>query len=364
MQRLAIDLLRPEMISAIDVADHGGRILIRGGASFQETHIRAVVQAGFGSVYVELPGFTAAVPPGLLSQELQANAVQLIQQVYETFRDKGAADGGPVRDLASRLVNEVVLRRGGLFQFVDLRTQDGYLPAHAVNVAAMSIMIGLKMELIPARLQELALGALMLDLGEMLLPPEILRKAEKLTPEEMDIVKKHPEHGFSGLRRKISGIPAPSAHVSYQHHESFDGNGYPRGISGHDIHEYARIVAVADMFDALVSDRPFRRYYLPHEAAGILRAFTGRFLDPAMVPLLLSNIAVYPQGSVVRIDTGEIGEVAEVNTLDPTRPKVKLLTDKWGKKSKAPELIDMEKQKSRYVEKVLKDQEIMDWVTS
>lgn len=363
MQRLAIACLRPEMVSAVDVVDSGDRVLIRAGRPFQESHIQALQDSGFGSAYVDLPSFTGARPPdGLLGTAFHAEAVKIIRQVYEDFKVKSEMNDSPIRDVASRLVNEVIVNRGQLFQCVDLRTADDYLSAHVVNVAVLSILIGLKKEYTPSKLQELAIGALVMDIGEMMVSPDILRKTDKLTPEEMEKVKKHSEIGFDGLRKKLRGLPATSMHVAYQHHESFDGTGYPRGISGMEIHEYARIAGVADMFDALISDRPFRHYYLPHEAASILHALSGRFLDPEIAPLLISQVALYPQGTLVQLDTKETGEVDAINVHNPARPRIRLLKNAWEKHVKGKEGLDLEKNPSRTIVKVFKDQEIMDWV--
>jgi len=363
LQRLALELLRPEMISAADVVEQGGRVLLRAGMAIQENHIQVLQQLGFGSAYVVLPLCTAEPPKEILSREMRLGAVKAVRQIYENFRDKGEADGTPLRDLAKNMVNEVVVNRINLSQWVDLRTPDEYLPSHAVHVAMLSILIGIKLEYNITKLHEVAIGALMLDVGEMSIPPEILQKKEKLTPAEMDTIRQHSEKGFEAIRKKIRGIPATSAHVAYQHHENFAGNGYPRGISGAEIHEYARIVSVADMFDALVSDRPFRHYYLPNEAVGILRALSGKLLDPEMVSALLQYVAVYPQGALVRLDTGEHGEVQSVGAMNPSRPKLRLLTDKWDRPLREPDWIDLEKQQNRFIDKVLKDKELMKWIT-
>lgn len=362
MQRLAVGLLRPEMVSAMDVADAGGRVLLRAGAAFQESHIQAVHRLGFGSAYVTLPRFKAEPPVEILDKELRDKLIRTVGQTYGAFRDKSEVDGAPVRELANQLVDAVVIHRSHLVQWVDLRTPETYLPAHVVSVAVLSVLIGLKMDYTIAKLQELALGALLMDIGEMLIPEELLRKTEKLLPEEMATIKQHTEKGFEGLRKKVRGIPATSAQVLYQHHENFSGNGYPRGISGTDIHEYARIASVADMFDALVSDRPFRHYYLPQEAAGILRFYSGRMLDADMVEALMQYVAVYPQGMLVHLDTGEYGEVESVRATSPARPRVRLLTDKWEKTLREEDHIDLERQQSRYITKAFKDQEIMDWL--
>ncbi len=365
MQRLELSCLLPEMESAVDVQDSNGRVLIRAGRPLHESHIQSMHIMGLGSAYVNLPHLSKGPSvDDILRPELRAEAVKLIRRMYEEFKSKGEIDGAPLRDLASRLLNEIILNRGYLFQNVDLRSPDNYLPSHVLYVATLSVLIGLKMDYSPAILLELAIGALLMDIGETLLSPEILCKADKLTPEEMQEIKKHPELGFEGLRKRVRGIPGPSMHVAYQHHESFDGKGYPRGISGVDIHEFARIAGVADMFDALISDRPFRHYFLPHEASSILHALSGRLLDPDAVDHLLSCVAPYPQGSLVQLDTGELCEVKSVNVQNPARPTLQLLTDSWGNRRKDRERLDMERRQSRYIVKVMKDQEIMRWITS
>ena len=365
MLRLAMDAVRPEMLAAVDVMDPGGRFLIRAGRPFQENHIEMMQNLGFGSAYVNLPYFSQTPPQGdIVRPELRTEGVKLIRHVYDDFRTKREVDGSPLRELASKLVDEVIRNRGQLFQFVDLRTPETYLPAHVLNVAVLSLLTGLKMEYPPAKLHELAIGALVMDIGEMLVSPEILRKKGKLEPSEMLEVKKHPEAGFEGLRKKMRGLPAPSLHVAYQHHESFDGKGYPRQIGGGDIHEFARIASAADMYDALLSDRPFRHYYLSNEAASILHALSGRLLDPEIVTHLTSCLAVYPQGSLVQLDTQELCEVEAVSVQHPARPRLQLLTDSWGNRRKERESIALEKMTSRYIARVLKDQEIMDWVVS
>jgi HD-GYP domain-containing protein (c-di-GMP phosphodiesterase class II) len=365
MQRLAMESVRPEMISAVDIFDPGGRSMIRAGGALQENHIEMLQSLGFGSVYVNLPYLGQTRPPdNLVRPDFRTEAVKIIRCVYDEFRVQKEVDVNPLRDLASKLVNEVIINRNQLFQLVDLRTPETYLPAHVFNVAVLSVLTALKMEYSPVKLHELALGALVMDIGEMLLPSAILRKKGKLEPEEMLEVKKHPEAGFEGLRKKMRGLPTPSLHVAYQHHESFDGKGYPRGVAGSEIHEFARIASVVDMFDALLSDRPFRHYYLPHEAASILHALAGRLLDPEVVMRFAFCVALYPQGSLVQLDTQEICEVESVGAKQPDRPRLQLLTDAWGNRRKDRESIELEKMPSRYIVKVLKDQEIMNWLLS
>jgi HD-GYP domain-containing protein (c-di-GMP phosphodiesterase class II) len=299
-----------------------------------------------------------------LPPTLRAEAIGLMNEVYQDFVNKPEINPEPIRDLASRLVNEIILTRKNLFQFVDLRTPGNYLTAHVVNVTVLAVLIGLKMEYTATKLQELAIGTLLMDIGAMLAPAAILQKNSKLTDDEMAQVRRHPEAGMEGIRDKLGSLPAVVRQVAYQHHESFDGKGYPRGFRGEAIHEYARIAGVADMLDALVSDRPFRHYYLPHEAVAILNALSSRLLDPMIVRALITRAAPYPLGTLVQVDSGEIGEVESVNPDNPSRPMIRLRMDPWAHRIKDKDSMDLGRTQSRKIVKVFKDQEIVDWVRS
>ena len=179
------------------------------------------------------------------------------------------------------------------------------------------------------RLRELAVGALMHDLGKIIIPAEVLNKPGPLTAAEFEQVKQHSYQGFEILRQQ-GEIGLLSAHVALQHHERIDGTGYPRGLAGTDIHEYGRIVAVADVYDALVSDRAYRPRYLPHQAAEILVEESHTTLDDQVVRCFLRKVAFYPVGTVVRLSTGVIGVVVDVNQPMTVRPVVRILYDAEG----------------------------------
>ena len=134
----------------------------------------------------------------------------------------------------------------------DVCVHDSYIFTHSVNVALYSIAVGMELKLPRNQLEDIGLGALMHDIGKVSVPQEILMKPGKLTDEEFSIIKIHAEEGFDLLRNSHT-VPLLVAHCAFQHHERLDGSGYPRGISEKDIHRYAKIIAVADVFDAVTS---------------------------------------------------------------------------------------------------------------
>src|SRR5690606_21216738 len=145
------------------------------------------------------------------------------------------------------------------------------------------------------------------------------------TDEEFAEVKKHPEYGFEVLRT-IFEINLLSAHVAYQHHERLDGSGYPRGLKGDEIHLWARLTAVADVYDALTADRPYRKALRPDQALKLLREDAPHRLDERAVYYLIRHLAVYPEGTIVRLNNGHIGIVVR-QTADPAKPVVRVIAD-------------------------------------
>ena len=149
-------------------------------------------------------------------------------------------------------------------------------------------------------------------------------------------------------------------HVAYQHHEKCDGKGYPRRLAGEEIHEYARITSIADVYDALTSERSYRSAMLPHEAYEIMQAGSGTQFDPEILKVFLQQVAVYPVGAFVELNNGEIGVVIQVSRYMPTRPKVRIVLNA-AKQFCSPESNqeqDLQENLTCFVSKVLSRPEV------
>ncbi|MGE5623754.1 MAG: HD-GYP domain-containing protein, partial [Methanocella sp.] len=156
-------------------------------------------------------------------------------------------------------------------------------------------------------LETLATGTLLHDLGKIFVPAEILNKPGALTPEEFGVVKDHCQRGYALLKDQISPL---AAHIAFQHHERCNGSGYPRGLDASGTITFAKLTAVADSFDAMTSNRVYRRAMLPERAAAILLQETPAKYEPEFVKTLAKLVAPYPIGCRVLLDTGERGDVA------------------------------------------------------
>jgi HD-GYP domain-containing protein (c-di-GMP phosphodiesterase class II) len=169
-----------------------------------------------------------------------------------------------------------------IYQVLDLKRQEDYIYQHCVNVAIFSLMVGQKLRFNDKKLMSLVTSALLHDFGMLFIEPEIINKTTRLSDGEFEIVKEHTVKGFTHLVRNCS-FDGLSTIASVQHHERFDGKGYPNSIDGEKIHEFARIIAVTDAFDAWTSDRPHRRMNSVEEAIAFLKAHDGDIFDPQVV---------------------------------------------------------------------------------
>jgi metal dependent phosphohydrolase len=177
-----------------------------------------------------------------------------------------------------------------------------------------------------SQLSELGLGALLHDIGMISIDPAVLYKAGPLTPQENDQIRAHAQIGFNMLRT-YRDVSTKSMHIAFQHHERMDGQGYPRGLQGGQILDYARIVSIVDTFDALISDRPHRTGRTTTDALTVIRKLAGTCFDPEIIEAFAANVALYPMNSLVRLNTGHTAVVAAVNRYRLNSPVIRVIFD-------------------------------------
>ncbi|MDT8902894.1 HD-GYP domain-containing protein [Anaeroselena agilis] len=265
----------------------------------------------------------ANIEPGqLFDHRTKAEALQFVHRVAGRFlRDRGIEIGG-LKAVIVKIVEDVIDNPHVLGHLSNLRSHHAYTFSHSLNVCLLSVLIGVKLRLPIGQLGELAVGALLHDLGKRHVPPEILDKPGPLSADEWRTVQRHGREAFDILRRHWA-LPISAAHIACQHHENYDGTGYPRGLAGDRIHLFARIVAVADNFDAVTADRPYRCARHPHEAHEVLLWSRGSKLDPHIVDTFLDTLAVLPAGSAAH-SGGETGLIVSAPPRLVSRPAAKI----------------------------------------
>ncbi|RSD26398.1 HD-GYP domain-containing protein [Mesobacillus subterraneus] len=311
-----------------------GQILLNAGARLEKRILSRLSDFGIDYIYIKDPDTDDIILTNSISDEMRVNAiktigdtfkqVQLDSKISHTFvLEKSARK---FKKLISILLEELRESKELLNLLSDVFLHDHYIFSHSLNVTLYALAIGIEMKLPPKELEQLGLGAILHDVGKMKVPEEILSKPGKLTAEEFQIIKAHAEDGFQ-LLRNIPTVPLIVAHCAFQHHERMNGAGYPRGLKGEEIHLFGRILGVADVFDAVTSNRVYRPAMLPHEGLEILYSGSGSLFDAKVVDAFRKAVAIYPVGLTVLLSDGRRGVVSAQNPGLSERPMVRILEE-------------------------------------
>lgn len=323
MLRLASERLFPGMIVGQAIIDTSGRVLLTAGQVLNARYIRRIKELELTSVFIE-DQLGIEDPTILVNPITIARATKTLKNTYEACAKKGKTNLAPMQSQIDNIIDDLLFNNNLLIGITDIKSHDDYTYQHSVNVCVLAIILGISNGYNRSQLQTLGTGALLHDIGKINIPLEILNKPGSLTDEEYMIIKKHSLDGFKIIRNS-SEIPLLSAHIALEHHERVDGKGYPRSLVQENIHEYGLIVAVADIFDALVSDRPYRRGFSNQEAMKIVEQSKHTQLSPKFVDMLAKHVNLYPTGTVVTLTTGDIAVVTQENHINYSSPQVRLL---------------------------------------
>ena len=279
------------------------------------------------------------------SDKIFSTTSRLIKSFFKNVEVNQNLDIDEAKEAVDQVVHSVIKTPDALMWLTQLKKRDEYTSQHSMNVCVLSVALGRHIGLAEKELKDLGLCGMLHDMGKMLIPDKILNKPGKLAGKEIKIMKYHTVLGLKILKKSKGRVPLSVINVAYSHHERVDGKGYPRGIGQDKLTRATRIVAITDMYDALTSDRVYRKGCSHLEAIDIMTKMSGRHLDYALVLKFIECLSVYPPGSIVQLTNDEIAIVVEVNQDEKLRPKIILLlgADKQPKKEK---LINLSKRET------------------
>ncbi|NLP41038.1 MAG: HD-GYP domain-containing protein [Veillonellaceae bacterium] len=352
MRRILLDNITPGMKLAKPLYSADGMILLNAGIELKDRFIGRLRELDVTYIYIEDELTDDIDIPDVINEKTRIESIVSAKNIIEGVKVGKSVDADQAKKVANLLVDELCRNHGTLVSFIDMRTQNDYLFGHSVNVCVLAIMTGLSLGYDELRLRDLGVGALLHDIGKTKLSAELLNKTGRLTNDEIQEIKKHPYLGFEILR-KNPDISLVSAHCAFQHHERYDGSGYPRAFKGSDIHQFAHIVAIADVYDALTSDATYRKAMPVYEAVAIISKAAGSYFDADLVSKFTENIAIYPIGSVVRLNNNQLGVVVDISRDSKTKPVVRIIMDENKRHMNKLLEIDLSKNPRLYIADVV-----------
>lgn len=330
MRRVSLDKVRAGAILAKTIMSLDGKVLLAAGMEITEEYKRKLQANRISEIYIEDEISKDIQVPEVVREEIVYEAKQMIKAMMTKPSVKTSIDGRKVMEIVDKIISSILANKDIIANLCDIRSVDDYTFSHSVNVCILSLIIGIGLGYSGDRLRELGVGSILHDIGKVMVPNDILKKPYQLTSEEFEEIKKHTYYGYEILKN-TSGISMTASYIALEHHERIDGSGYPYQLKDDNIHKAARIVAVSDVYDALTSDRIYRKKLMPHEVIDYITSLGSHHFDQEVVDVFIRFIAYYPVGTAVILNTGEKGLVSKYNKRFPTRPTVRVVMGKDGK---------------------------------
>lgn len=326
MRYIPIRFAKEGMTLAKPVFGANGNLLLSEGSTISGAMLNRLVVMRYNGVYIEDEISSGIEAKNLICDHLKNLSVQTVKQMYRDVSPSSSGlDEKKIKAVVDRIVEEIAGNDHVMVNLVDLKIFDDYTYFHSVNCTILSLIIGVGLGLDKEELHELGLAAILHDIGKLFVPREILNKQGVLTKDEFAEMKKHSEYGYTFLKEKTSMSDKVCLAVR-QHHEKFDGDGgYPLGLKGKAISLYGRILTVADVYDALTSDRSYREAMSPSEAMECIMGNGGRMFDPDVVSVFCRKVAPYPVGTCVQLSNGEVGIITETYEYWGLRPTLEVI---------------------------------------
>lgn len=351
MRLVPIKSVKEGSVLAKNIYDGEGRVLLKEGAELKKPVLEKIEALHIYTLYIN-DKYSEVIIEDIIKPEIRQKSIKKIRDVFykleNTNSDKNdykesEKEFQSIYYVASELIDEILSKKNIMIGLVDIKSFDDYTYQHSVNVAVISLIIGIKLKFHKYELFDLCVGALLHDVGKVFISSEILNKEGELTDDERKIIQEHPKLGYDYLKGSYD-VSVPARIVTLQHHERIGGQGYPDGREGERISILSKIVAVADVYDAMTSDRVYRKALPPNEVLEYIMANGGTQFDYGIVQAFSKVVIPYPEGTLIKLSNGDICVVVTVYSEMPLRPDVKVVYS--DDKKKIDSILELSKENS------------------
>ncbi|MGE7673376.1 HD-GYP domain-containing protein [Lysinibacillus sp. NPDC094403] len=334
MRLISIDVLKEGMVLARTIWNEAGHPLLKKNVVINERIIQRLQELNTHYLYIDDEISEGIEVKETVPPVIRNKAISTIKDSFQSINGLNPVNASYVLDQQSKaivsIVDELLSAVSGNDEILTILTDaylfDEYLYQHSFQVTLYSIAIAKELGYSAEDLRLIGIGALLHDIGKIMVPKEILTKPGRLTSEEFETMKQHTRYGFD-LLRNLHSISLIVAHCAFQHHERIDGSGYPRGLVDFEIHPFAKIIGVADVFDAVTTSRVYREKMLPSQGLAIVEAGCGTIYDARIVKALKNSVVHYPNGVILKLSDGRRGIVSRQNTSNAALPWIRIFEE-------------------------------------
>ncbi len=329
MRKISIEAAKEGMELARPVYSIDGQIIINKGIKLKPRYIDNLMMKNIPSVYVRDERIDDVKEEEVIAERTKQEARSVLKNIFTETKQSNTGFRSIVKlerqvmDTVNNIVNDIMENRDVMINLADIKITNNYYFDHSITVSVLSIITAMKMDIPLTMIKRNTPELMLFDIGNQKIAQNILSKKDKLSENEFNEIKKHPILGNQIFKKTNLNTDTNGAIIS-QHHERVDGSGYPYGLKQKDLHILSQILAVADVYDALISDRPYRKAYPPHEALDILSGRGNEGLNVDIVTKLFRFVAAYPVGAKVMLSNEQSGLVVGNTMGYPFRPKVRI----------------------------------------
>lgn len=360
MRRIKLDEIKPGMYLVRPLLSDDGRVLLHEGIEIKERYIRYLDNLGFTTLLVGEPEEFIGFDEDIYDARHRKQAVEAAREVVQRFRVGKGINLERVKHFVSDLINKLGQNPDNMNRFIDIRQKEEYIFSHSVNTCALSIMTGMALGYDTGELDDLGLAAMLHDVGKTKFSRRLaLQYPDYLTPEEREEYRRHTYYSLEILR-ETPDLSVNVINACFQHHERWNGSGYPIGLKKNAISEYAQIISIADAYERLIAGLPNRRPVPVYHAVAILNKAAGEYFSPEIVNKFNQSVVTYPLGRTVWLSTSQSGVILGVGINNKTTPVVRILGDDGSHTNQVVELdlrknpdlfiLDMEEITSSYIQ--------------
>lgn len=296
----------------------------------------------------EKPVMAELAAEGPRARRMHSEANRIVRGLLEDVRLGQQVQVEKLEPMVESMVDSIFRNQDALLPLARLKSHDSYTFEHSVSVCALMVTFARGMKLSRHVIREIAMGALLHDVGKARVADAILNKPAKLTHDEFEHMKSHVDQSVL-LLQECPRVTPTALLVAGQHHERFDGSGYPHGLKGDEISLYGQMASVVDVYDAMSSDRVYHKGMAPTQALRKLLEWSDHHFDPALVQAFIRAIGIYPSGSLVQLASGRLGVVVEQNENSLLEPVVKIIYHARQQHYIPPEIVDLAHSQDRVV---------------